>query len=154
LAIADLGCGTGTLAILLAEAGHHVSGVDFAPNMLRIGREKAAAVELPPTFTEGDAASPPLPEGSFDVVLSRHVLWAMPDPGVAVRNWIRLLQPGGRLVLIEGNWSTGAGLTAADCTRLLRQVGGALEVRPLNDPALWGGPIADERYLVISGPHH
>lgn len=153
LAIADLGCGTGTLAVLLAQVGHRVHGIDFAPNMLRIAREKAASLNPTPTFTEGNAADPALPSGSFDVVLSRHVLWAMPDPGLALQRWRRLLRPGGRLILIEGNWSTGAGLTAADCTHLVQQLGGRLHVRPLTDPTLWGGPITDERYLVVSGPH-
>jgi ubiquinone/menaquinone biosynthesis C-methylase UbiE len=148
--IADLGCGTGSLSILLAEAGHHVHGVDFAPGMLRIARQKAASVVPIPIFTEGDAADPPLPAASFDVVLSRHVLWALPDPGAGLLNWRRLLRPGGRLILIEGSWSTGAGLTAAECTGLVRQLGGQVELRTLDDPALWGGPITDERYLVIS----
>jgi ubiquinone/menaquinone biosynthesis C-methylase UbiE len=78
-AVADLGCGTGTLAILLAQAGHHVHGVDFSPQMLNIARNKAKNLVPAPRSTEGDVAAPALPAGSFDVVLSRHVLWAMPD---------------------------------------------------------------------------
>lgn len=105
--IADMGCGTGTLSLLLAQAGHNVTGVDFAPSMLEIARRKAAAVRPTPRFTEGDAAQPPLAQSSFDTVLSRHVLWAVPDPAVVVQRWRQLLRPGGRLVLVEGNWSTG-----------------------------------------------
>lgn len=41
--IADLGCGTGSLSVLLAEAGHHVYGVDFSPEMLCIANHKSAA---------------------------------------------------------------------------------------------------------------
>jgi len=39
--------------------------------------------------------------------MSRHVLWAMPDPAGALEHWIALLRPGGRSLLVEGRWSTG-----------------------------------------------
>lgn len=146
--VADLGCGTGTLAVLLAQAGHHVHGVDFSAEMVRLARQKASAVTVPVRFTEGNAADPPLPAGSFDVVLSRHVLWAMPDPAAALQRWRQLLRPGGLLVLVEGFWSTGAGLTAEQCTALVEPLGGQVELRRLDDAALWGGAITDERYLV------
>ncbi len=45
-----------------------------------VERNKAKNIAPAPRFTEGDVAAPALPVGSFDVVLSRHVLWAMPDP--------------------------------------------------------------------------
>ena len=151
-AVADLGCGTGTLTILLAQAGHHVHGVDFSPQMLDIARNKATNVAPAPKFTEGDVAAPALPAGSFDVVLSRHVLWAMPDPQAALHSWARLLRAGGQLLLIEGNWSTGAGLTATQTLTLLRQLGGDTELHNLDDPALWGRQITDERYLTITRP--
>ena len=81
LQVADLGCGTGTLSLLLAsEGGHSVSGVDFSAEMIRRAREKGDLTIPKPAFTVADAADPPLAAGSFDVVLSRHVLWAMPDP--------------------------------------------------------------------------
>ncbi|MBD8024274.1 class I SAM-dependent methyltransferase [Microbacterium gallinarum] len=81
LQVADLGCGTGTLSLLLAnEGGHFVSGVDFSPAMIARAREKGDQTTPRPVFTVADAAKPPLPPGSFDVVLSRHVLWAMPEP--------------------------------------------------------------------------
>lgn len=150
--VADLGCGTGTLTILLAQAGHHVQGVDFSPQMLDIARNKAKNIAPAPRFTEGDVAAPALPVGSFDVVLSRHVLWAMPDPQAAVLSWSRLLRVGGQLLLVEGNWSTGAGLTANQTMSLLRQLGGDTELHNLDDPALWGRQITDERYLTITRP--
>ncbi len=149
-AVADLGCGTGTLTILLAQAGHHVHGVDFSPQMLDIARSKASNVAPAPMFTEGDVAAPALPAGSFDLVLSRHVLWAMPDPLTALQSWSRLLRAGGQLLLIEGNWSTGAGLTATQTLSLLRQLAGDTELHNLDDPALWGRQITDERYLTIT----
>lgn len=150
--IADLGCGTGTLSVLLAQAGHHVHGVDFSAEMLQLACSKAAAAGVTPNFTQGDAVAPPIPAHSFDVVLSRHVLWAMPDPAVALDNWRQLLRAGGRLILIEGDWSTGAGLPAADAVALAEQLGGDIELSHLEEPALWGRSITDERYLLISSP--
>jgi SAM-dependent methyltransferase len=118
--------------------------------MIRRAEAKAGAISPRPTFLVGDAADPPLDAGQFDVVLSRHVLWAMPDPAAALGRWVRLLKPAGRLLLIEGDWVTGAGLSAAEGSRLVRLYRDHLDLRRLDDPAYWGGPITDERYLITS----
>ncbi|MBJ7452284.1 MAG: class I SAM-dependent methyltransferase [Blastococcus sp.] len=148
--VADLGSGTGTLAVLLAEAGHTVSGVDIAPRMVAAARAKAGSAGVAAHFVVGDAAAPPWAPDTFDVVLSRHVLWAMPQPDEALERWIALLRPGGRLLLVEGRWSTGGGLSAAAVRDLVLQHRAEADVVPLDDPALWGSPITDERYLVAS----
>lgn len=146
--IADLGCGTGSLALLLAEDGHSVDGVDFSPEMVR--RAEAKAGTYPGmTFTVGDAAAPDLPAAAYDVVLCRHVLWALPSPADVLARWVDLLAPDGRVVLVEGNWSTGAGLTAEQTVELVEGAGLAASLRPLPDPAYWGKRIDDERYLVV-----
>ena len=142
--VADLGCGTGTLALLLTEEGYDVTGVDVSPEMVRRARAKAPAVE----FVVADASAPPLDPASYDVVLSRHVLWAMPDPGAALERWARLLREGGRLVLVEGSWSTGAGLTGAETVALVEAVGRTGTLRPLPEARYWGREISDERYAV------
>ena len=98
----------------------------------------------------GDASEPPFSPASFDVVLARHVLWALPDPASALVHWVALLRPQGRLVLIEGRWLTGAGLAAADCTALLRQYRKEVDLHVLDDQDLWGRAITDERYLLLS----
>lgn len=152
--IADLGCGTGTLSVLLARVGHRVSGIDFSSRMIDLAREKAQNARLDVTFLRADAADPPLPERAFDVVLSRHVLWAMPDPADALRAWIRLLRPGGLLLLVEGQWHTGVGLRAVDTRSLVEKAGlRELTLRRLDDPALWGSEITDERYLLTARSH-
>ena len=147
--IADLGCGTGTLGLLLAEEGYAVDGVDFSPEMIRLARAKAGRA-AGVTFTEADAADPPLETARYDVVLSRHVLWAMPDPAAALARWTSLLRPDGRLVLVEGSWSTGAGLTADQTVALVQQCGRRAELRRLPEAAYWGREIDDERYAVVS----
>ena len=150
--IADLGCGTGTLSVLLAGEGYDVDGVDFSPRMIELADRKARGV-TGARFVRGDAFLPPLREGSYDVVLCRHVLWAMPDPSVALQRWLRLLTAGGRLVLVEGRWSNGAGLSARETLELVEQTGRTAALTPLVDPAYWGRTVSDDRYLVTSpGP--
>jgi SAM-dependent methyltransferase len=149
--VADLGCGTGSLSVLLAEAGHEVHGLDLSRRMLDHAVRKAAEASVTATFRPGDAARPPFAPGSFDVVLARHVLWALPDPAAALAVWGALLRPGGRLVLVEGRWVTGAGLPAAECLALVRGQGRPAELTPLDDDELWGKRITDERYLVVGG---
>lgn len=144
--IADLGCGTGTLTRLLVDEGYSVDGLDFSEQMVRRARAKVPEAE----FVVGDAADPSLSPGSYEVVLSRHVLWAMPDPIEAFTRWTHLLSPGGVVVLIEGNWSTGAGLSADAAADIVGSVRGEVEVRPLPEPIYWGKEITDERYLLVS----
>jgi ubiquinone/menaquinone biosynthesis C-methylase UbiE len=119
--------------------------------MLARARAKAAAAGLDVMLALGDAGEPQLPRGSYDAVLCRHVLWALPDPSAALARWVELLRPGGRLVLVEGRWHTEAGLTAQETAALVREHRTEVEVLHLTDPGLWGREIDDERYLVVSG---
>ena len=146
--VVDLGCGTGSLSLVLAEDGHRVRALDFAPAMVDAARAKLAGHDVPVTL--GDAGDPPYEPGRCDVVLVRHVLWALPDPAAALTRWAGLLRPGGRLLLVEGRWHTGGGITSADCRRLVLTVRDHAEVVPLPEDVFWGGPITDERYLLTS----
>ena len=148
--VLDLGCGTGSLSVLLAEAGHHVRGIDFSPRMIAAARAKADTAEVAARFDVGDAQAPDVEPASCDVVLGRHILWALADPGAALRRWVSLLRTPGTLVLVEGRWSTGAGLTATECEDLVRPLRRDVTVTRLDDPALWGKRITDERYLLVS----
>ncbi len=148
--VADLGSGTGSLSCLLAEAGHDVRGVDLAPRMVQAARAKATAAGLRAAFEVGDADNPDLPDGVFDVVLVRHVLWALPDPDAAVARWVRLLRDDGRLLIVEGRWNTGGGLTAQEAETIVRRHRQHVQVRELSDEELWGAPIHDERFLLAS----
>ncbi len=146
--VVDLGCGTGTLSLLLAEGGHRVRGVDSSPAMVAAARVKTSAHEV--EVVVGDAADPPYDAGSVDVVLCRHVLWALPEPPAVLGRWVRLLRPGGSLLLVEGRWHTGGGLAAEETDRLVREHLAQVQLERLDDPVLWGGPISDERYLVVA----
>ncbi|ETK35372.1 class I SAM-dependent methyltransferase [Microbispora sp. ATCC PTA-5024] len=166
--VLDLGCGTGSLSLLLAEQGHRPVGVDLSPVMVEHARRKLSAAGHAFTAVAGDASDPPASVGSsFDVVLVRHLLWTLPEPGLALRRWLGLLRPGGRLVLVEGHWHAHegppyvpgseslpwmGGVTAERLAGSLRPLVREVDVEPLPDPDLWGGPIDDERYAVIARP--
>jgi ubiquinone/menaquinone biosynthesis C-methylase UbiE len=98
----DVGCGTGFLSLELAARGHRVTGIDLAPAMLDMARHKAAEAGFDIRFETGDAEQVPFQAGSFDLVISRHVLWTLPHPEAAIDDWIRVLRPGARLVVIDG----------------------------------------------------
>jgi len=105
LKILDVGSGTGFIALLLAEYGHSVTGVDVAEEMLAHAREKADRQKLNVTFQYGDADELPFEDNVFDAVINRHVFWTMPDPEKAAAEWVRVLKPGGKLVIIDGDWN-------------------------------------------------
>lgn len=153
--VLDVGCGTGSLSLIASERGHRVTGVDLSPRMIDLARAKLAGRDA--VFLVGDAVAPPVGEQRFDVLLSRHVLWALPDPGRVLRHWCGLLRPGGRLVLVEGVWGTlsPVGISAERMTTLLRPLvpdAADLRVEPLSaDARLWGREVDDERYAVVAG---
>jgi SAM-dependent methyltransferase len=147
--VVDLGCGTGTLAVLLAEDGHDVTGVDLSPRMIRRARAKARAAGAPARFAIGDASRPALTRGAFDVVLARHVVWALPDAAASLRAWADLLAPHGRLVLVEGRWGNGSGLSAGELRAMVGPLVREVAVTPLTDEVLWGKGIDDERYALV-----
>jgi ubiquinone/menaquinone biosynthesis C-methylase UbiE len=148
--VADLGCGTGSITVLLTEAGFDVHGVDLSERMVAAAKNKINNAGVAAEVRQGDAAYPPLEPSSFDVVFARHVLWALPDPEAVLARWTRLLRPGGRLVLVDGLWRSGDGFTATRCQELVTRHRDETTVHLLDDPRLWGHPITDERYLLIS----
>lgn len=103
----DVGTGTGALALMLADLGYRVMGVDLSEGMLAQARRKAAEGSAVVRFEIADAIDPPGEASSYDAVISRHVLWTMTDPPRALANWFRLLRPGATLAIIDGLWGIG-----------------------------------------------
>lgn len=122
--VLDAGAGTGFLSLLLAAQGYQVTAMDLSAGMLEKLRAKAARQGLDVEIVQADAASPP--DGPFDAVVERHLLWTLPDPAAALAAW-RQAVPTGRLVLVEGTWGKYTGIPAvqAEARRLARRFRGA-----------------------------
>lgn len=104
--VLDVGCGTGSLAILAKQQvgdGGLVHGVDASPEMIARARAKARAAGVEIAFAEAAIQSLPFPDASFDVVLSTLMLHHVPDGArrQAVREIKRVLRPNGRLLVID-----------------------------------------------------
>jgi ubiquinone/menaquinone biosynthesis C-methylase UbiE len=102
--VLDLATGTGFVAMIAAQLGHRVTAIDLSEPMLQVGRAEAARRGLKVTFLHDDAVAPNFREKSFEAVVSRHLIWTLRDPDRALRNWRKLLRPGGRVVAIDGFW--------------------------------------------------
>ncbi|MCF6188205.1 MAG: class I SAM-dependent methyltransferase [Desulfobulbaceae bacterium] len=102
--ILDAGTGTGFIATGLAEKGHMVTGIDLSPVMLQLARAATAEKKINLQFLAADAVDPPFRPESFDAVVCRNLLWTIPDPGLALRRWHKILKSGGKLVVSDGIW--------------------------------------------------
>ena len=108
-AVLDVGCGGGLLSEAMAQAGARVTGIDLAPNLLKVARlhglESGVKVDYREITVEALAAEAP---ASFDAVTCMEMLEHVPDPGAIIRACATLLKPGGRLFLSTLNRTPAA----------------------------------------------
>ncbi|HVN55752.1 MAG TPA: arsenite methyltransferase [Anaerolineaceae bacterium] len=100
MAVADVGAGTGFVAAGLAPLVKRVYAVDGSAAMLEMAKKKLSQftnVE----FHEADGANLPFPEESLDAVFANMYLHHVLDPLAAIREMVRVLRPGGRLVITD-----------------------------------------------------
>lgn len=167
----DVGCGTGVVSGLLAELGHEVTGVDAAPAMIERAATKARQEALDVAFGLGDATRLGFDDDAFDLVVERHLLWTLPTPSAALAEWRRVVEPGGRILVFEGQWDheehredyadiQGAlprydGGTGEEWAGLLADAGLVdVEFQPLPDPVLRGrdpDTALSNDYVVVAG---
>jgi ubiquinone/menaquinone biosynthesis C-methylase UbiE len=110
-AIIDLGSGPGILACELAVEvgpGGKVTAVDVSPEMNAIASRRADEAGLGERIDVvlGDVAALAFPDACFDAAVSTQVLEYVGDVDRALREWRRVLRPGGRLVLLDTDWDT------------------------------------------------
>jgi ubiquinone/menaquinone biosynthesis C-methylase UbiE len=103
----DVACGTGIVARVAAgrlQKNGIVAGIDMNPAMIDVARSAAAAEGFDIEWHVGLASELPFPDESFDVVTIQQGLQFFPDKPAALRECLRVLAPGGRIVV--GIWST------------------------------------------------
>lgn len=104
----DLGTGTGTVARGLARRGCAVTGLDISEPMLETARQLASQEGVTLEFRRGSAERTELPSGAFELVTAGQC-WHWFDRAAAAREAMRLLVPGGRLVIAHFDWVLAPG---------------------------------------------
>ena len=132
-AVLDMGSGNGVdcfLAARLVGPAGRVVGVDMNDDMLALASRNLALVDVKNVeFQNGDLASVPLPDASFDVVISNCVVNLTPDKRSVLGEALRVLKPGGRLRIADIVWTkTPSEAEEADLAAWTGCVAGALEV--------------------------
>lgn len=107
--VLEVGCGMGHdtqyLAGLVGADGAAV-GVDFSAELVAQAQQRTAGLGLSLRFQQGDAQALAFDDNSFDAARIERTLQHLPDPALAVRELVRVVRPGGRIVVFEPDWDT------------------------------------------------
>lgn len=95
--VLDIAAGTGTSSAALAKTGAEVIALDFSTGMVEEGRRRHPEL----TFVQGDAEKLPFGDAEFDAVTISFGLRNVQHPQVAIAEMLRVLKPGGRVVICE-----------------------------------------------------
>ncbi|MGN0098175.1 MAG: class I SAM-dependent methyltransferase [Candidatus Methanomethylophilaceae archaeon] len=103
LKVLDVGTGPGFFPVILGREGHKVTAVDCTQAMLDEAAANCKAVGVEAEFFRMDAQNLDFEDESFDLVISRNLIWNLEDPERAYREWMRVLREGGKLMVFDGN---------------------------------------------------
>lgn len=101
--VLDDGTGPGFFAVILAGMGHEVTAIDYSDQMVMQAKKRLEQLKLKADVLQMDAQNLKFPEESFDLIVSRAVLWNLDDPGKAYEEMYRVLKPGGKIIIDDGN---------------------------------------------------
>lgn len=105
LAVLDIGTGPGFFAMLLSAMGHRVTAIDCTENMLAEAGQNTREAGFEVQYHKMDSHVLSFPDETFDLLLCRNLTWTLRDPRAAYHEWHRVLKPGGRLLVFDGNWN-------------------------------------------------
>jgi ubiquinone/menaquinone biosynthesis C-methylase UbiE len=100
----DIGTGRGQFAFYLDRLGFNVTGIDLSEDMISHARRNVLAHNRKIFFKTGDAEQLEFEDNTFDVVVSRNLLWTLPNPDKAINEWRRVLRQDGTIVVSDGFW--------------------------------------------------
>jgi ubiquinone/menaquinone biosynthesis C-methylase UbiE len=130
--VLDLGCGAGHTALAMAPGAAHVTAVDVTPSMVATATRLTAERGVKNlSIRVADVVDLPFPDAQFDIVTSRVAAHHFADPRPALSEALRVLRPGGRLLLIDSVAPEAAALdTFINCVELLRDASHVRDWRP------------------------
>ncbi|PKM73385.1 MAG: hypothetical protein CVU91_05520 [Firmicutes bacterium HGW-Firmicutes-16] len=100
--ILDVATGTGMIANMLGAYGYaNVTGADISEGMMRIAIDHAREQNTKAGFMYGNAIELPFAENTFDIVINSRLLWTLSEPENAIKEWHRVLKPGGKVIAIN-----------------------------------------------------
>ena len=144
--VVDVATGTGNAALVAAERGGQVIGVDFEPALLRLAEQRTRDAGRDVRWLRGDLEALPLSDDSADAVLSVFGVMYAADQAAAARELARIAAPSARVVL--ASWVPGSVLPAMG-----EVLGGYLPPPPASTgpPSRWGDPETLKTLLEDTG---
>ena len=104
LKVLDVGCGPGFFPIILGRLGHEVTGIDYNEEMCSVAARNCRTYGVEAEFMRMDAHHLEFNDDSFDLVVSRDVLWNLDDPARVYDEMYRVVRPGGKITVFDGNF--------------------------------------------------
>jgi ubiquinone/menaquinone biosynthesis C-methylase UbiE len=140
--VLELASGTGEVTRVLGHIGCTIDAIDLCEPMIERARTKPGNAAV--RFHLGDAENTMMPDATYDAVVCRHLVWTLVDPAAAFADWFRVLNPGGVLLIADGDW-----VTVTPRARLLRSLSTLLD-RLNGAQPLWD---ADAHARIVGRVH-
>lgn len=102
--VLDVGTGAGFFPVLLAELGYKVTGIDLSAGMIREAEQNLSRYGYRAELKQMNAQALDFPSGNFAAVISRNLMWTLPDAMQAYKEWNRVLQGGGVLLNVDSDY--------------------------------------------------